>query len=449
MTAWSRERVLALARTPASARAADRLATPQPWDGTGAHGDVLWGRCSGSAATPYQVLVDLSGPAYRCSCPSRVHPCKHALALALLWAGGGVPEAAEPDTAAGEWVAERRQRAERGRAPRAGGPVDPAAAAKRAAQRADRVRAGLDELDLWLADQVRAGLSALQRGGYGPVDGMAARMVDAQAPGVAGMLRELPARFVGEDWPARTLEHLAAIRLLVAAHRRLDELPGPLQETVRSRVGYPVAKESVLARPAVRDRWAVLGSVDVPGDRVTARRVWLRGVATGRWALLLSYAVPGAALDASVVPGETVDADLHFYPGAGQHRALVGTEHGRAEGLPELVAHGVRRAAEDYGALLAEDPWAELCPVLVSGAPAPPDGAGGVDDAARGAVRWTLRDEDGATVPLLPGVEAWPLLARSMGEPVPVFGEWTRRGFRPLSVLPHPHDPVFSTEVAA
>jgi hypothetical protein len=316
--------------------------------------------------------------------------------------------------------------------------ADPAAATKRAAQRAERVRLGLDELDVWLADQVRAGLAALQRGGYGPVDQMAARMVDAQAPGVAGMLRALPARFVGDDWPARTLEQLALIRLLVVAHRRLDELSSELAATVRTRVGYPTSKESVLARPAVRDRWAVLGLVDVADYRLTSRRVWLRGLRSGRWAVLLSFAAGGAGLDSTVLPGVTIDADLHFYPGAGQHRALVGTEHSRVEGVPDVPGIGVRRAAEQFGALVAADPWAERLPVVLHGAPVPPG-----DERAR----WLFRGEDGAAVPLPSGTEAWPLLARSMGDPVDVAGEWTRRGFLPLGFLPHPLDPVFSVEV--
>jgi hypothetical protein len=36
-----------------------------------------------------------------------------------------------------------------------------------------------------------------------------------------------------------------------------------------------------------------------------------------------------------------------------------------------------------------------------------------------------------------------------MGDPVRVCAEWTRQGLRPLSFLPHPLDPVFSTEVVA
>jgi len=430
---------MALAPDAASVQAAAKLSIQPVWSGTGTSGDLVWGQCVGSGRTPYGTLVHLDGPGYKCTCPSRKHPCKHALALLLLWSAGRVA-AAEPPEGATEWLASRRTRAAQASRRGPGELADPEGAARRAQQRVERVRAGLDELDLWLADQVRGGLSQLQRAGYGPVDQVAARMVDAQAPGVAGMLRELPSRYVGEDWPARTLEHLAMIRLLVAAHRRLDELPADLAATVRSRVGYPVTKESVLAGPAVRDTWAVLGLVDVVGLRLTTRRVWLRGTTTGRWAVLLSFAIEGGPLDLPAVPGETLSAELHFYPGAGEHRALVGEQQGHADSLPDLDGIGVDEAAAEFGALLALDPWAERLPVLLEGAPVAPVVEGG---------RWAFRDPAGRTVRMLPGVEAWPLLARSMGDPVRVFGEWTRSGLRPLSFLPHPLDPVFSTEVAA
>lgn len=409
------------------------------WSDVGHHAGVLWGACRGTGATPYRTMVHLDGPAFACSCPSRRVPCKHATALLQLWSDGRLPDVDELPEPAAAWVASRADRAAvaEGRQTKAG-PADPEAAAARAAQRAERVRLGLDELDVWLADQVRGGLAALQRGGYGPVDQMAARMVDAQAPGVAGMLRALPARFVGDGWPGRTLEHLALIRLLVAAHRRLDELPPDLADTVRSRVGYPTSRASVLALPPVRDRWAVLGYVDVADYRLTTRRVWMRGLSTGRWALLLSFAAGGADLDTSVMPGVTIDADVHFYSGAGQHRALVGVEHERTRGVPGGPAESVTGAAERYAALLAADPWAERLPVVLRGAPVLPD----VDGRP-----WLFRDEAGAAAPMTPGAEAWPLLARSMGDPVDVAGEWTRQGFLPLGFLPHPLEPMFSTEV--
>src|SRR3954470_4798660 len=77
------------------------LARPGPWSQTGHDERAVWGLCKGSGARPYQTQADLTGPAWKCSCPSRKVPCKHALALLLLLAGGAVP-AGEPP----EWVRE-------------------------------------------------------------------------------------------------------------------------------------------------------------------------------------------------------------------------------------------------------------------------------------------------------------------------------------------------------
>ena len=65
---------------------------------------------------------------------------------------------------------------------------------------------------------------------------------------------------------------------------------------MRSRIGYPVAKDEVLARPAVTDHWLALGMVETVEYRLETRRVWLYGAETGRWAVLLSFAPIGGFL---------------------------------------------------------------------------------------------------------------------------------------------------------
>ena len=85
---------------------------------------------------------------------------------------------------------------------------------------------------------------------------MAARLVDAQAPGAARLVRNL-ADHAGD--PDRLLAELGLLRLLTSGYARLDELPDALAATVRLRVGLPVAAEEVLAGPPVRDRWQVSG----------------------------------------------------------------------------------------------------------------------------------------------------------------------------------------------
>ena len=110
---WTADQVLAAAPDAASVAAGRKLAAPGPWSGTGVSAEpaALWGSCAGSGKTPYQTVVDLTGPAYKCSCPSRKFPCKHALGLLLLWSAGHVPEQDTPGDAAAAWLAARDDRA--------------------------------------------------------------------------------------------------------------------------------------------------------------------------------------------------------------------------------------------------------------------------------------------------------------------------------------------------
>ncbi|WP_237108556.1 SWIM zinc finger family protein, partial [Nonomuraea sp. MG754425] len=110
---WSRDQVLALAPDASSRKAAQGVAAAGKWSLRGTTGAVLFGECKGSGARPYLAAVDLREPAYRCSCPSRKFPCKHALGLLLLWSADGVPvQEAVPQWVA-EWLDGRAERAAR------------------------------------------------------------------------------------------------------------------------------------------------------------------------------------------------------------------------------------------------------------------------------------------------------------------------------------------------
>ncbi|HET8915412.1 MAG TPA: hypothetical protein VFM91_06890, partial [Propionibacteriaceae bacterium] len=89
-----------------------------------------------------------------------------------------------------------------------------------------------------------------------------------------------------------------------------------------------------------------------------------------------------------------------------------------------------------FAQLVASDPWAVRMPAVINAVPVP------------GIGRWRLRAGNGECYDIidLPD-EPWPLLARSAGEPIDVFGEWTTRGFRPLSLLGTDATEPFSTAV--
>jgi hypothetical protein len=298
------------------------------------------------------------------------------------------------------------------------------------ARRAERVDAGVEELERWLNDQVRQGLAGAARRGYAHWDAMAARMVDAQAPGLASGVRRL-ASVAGA--PERLLTELGLLHLMVRGHRRRDSIPAGLAATVRTRVGFPVTSDEVLASDPVRDEWTVIGIRDEFDERLNLRRVWLRGARTGRDALILSFARPGTPLPADLVLGTSIEADLCFYPGRGNLRALVRTRHSEPSVVsePPAATPTVKAALERYADALADDPWQERVPMLLSDVvlaasestpPARPDGA------------WFVVDRDGDALPLNVSAERpWRLLAATGGAPATVAGEWSVDGLRPLA----------------
>ncbi|MER5360465.1 SWIM zinc finger family protein [Streptomyces sp. NPDC002785] len=432
---WTVEQVLALAPDESSRKAGSKLGSAGPWSGGGCDASgAVWGLCKGSGSKPYQTVVDTTGPAYKCSCPSRKFPCKHALGLLLVWASGesALPAGEVPDWA-GEWLTGRRKRAadkgvKGGQAAggaSAAGPADPEAARRRAERRAERITGGAQELEQRLTDLLRGGLAAADQSGYGLWEETAARMVDAQAPGLAARVRELgsiPAS--GPGWPVRLLEECALLHLLDSAWLGIDRLPEPLAATVRTRVGLTAPAEG----PPVRDHWLVLAQYDTPDGKIVTRRIWLYGRDSGRTALLLSFGAAGRSPGLALPVGVTIDAEITPCPGAGQLRAELGGQFGVPSPTGTPPPGGTAAAAIGaYGNALRDDPWLDAWPVTLREVIPVPSEDG-----------WQLVDAAGdAALPIAaaalsrPGL--WKLVALSGGSPVTVFGECGHGGFDPLA----------------
>ncbi|MFG3658207.1 SWIM zinc finger family protein [Streptomyces sp. NPDC047706] len=441
---WTADQVLALAPDVTSRKAGSKLGAAGPWSGTGSSDEgTVWGLCKGSGSKPYQTVIDIadaSGPAYKCSCPSRKFPCKHALGLLLLWSGGdgAVPPGQAPDWAE-QWTAGRRQRAEEKRTPgTAGSPAAaaPEAARRRAERRAERITAGATELEHRLADLLRGGLAAAERTGYGLWEETAARMVDAQAPGLAARVKELGAiPASGPGWPVRLLEECALLHLLDQGWLHRDRLPESLSATVRSRIGLPASADG----PPLRDRWLILAQYDRANPRLTTRRIWLYGADSGHTALLLSYGAAGRAPELALPVGLALDAEVSAYPGAGEARVSLGEQFAPpapASTRPPGVT--TTRAASRYGEALRTDPWLDSVPVTLERVIPTPDGDS-----------WQLADADeDAALPLAPAARSrpglWRLVALSGGTPVKVFGECGHQGFTPLTAWPQGAGPAVS-----
>ena len=429
--------VLALAPDPASVKAGQSLANPAKWSALGRDERSVWGECQGSAL--YRTQADLTGPAFHCSCPSRKFPCKHGLGLLLVFANhpARLPAAAAPGWV-DEWIKRRDAGAEKklGRQPDPA-PDDPEAAArqeteknKRAAKRGDRVQAGLAETRTWLGDLLRQGLAKAKEQPARYYDAMAARLVDAQAPGIARRVRAWPGLFAsGERWADRVLEEAAALQWLLHGAARLDALPGGLRASVRSAVGWTVNEQELLADGQAErcaDRWQVIGQRIEEEEKLRVRRTWLAGERHRRMALCLSFAVGNRPFDACPLPGTALEVELVFYPSAAPMRALMGPARGRSAAFDQpAVWADFGEAADHTARWLAGDPWLEHAPWSVRDCvPCEHEG------------RWCLRDAAGGVVPLAKRlVSPWPLVAASGGAPVTVFGEWGGRALLPLGVF--------------
>ena len=443
---WQVEQVLALAPRPSSVAAAQPLAVPGRWTGTGYDARAVWGRCTGTSAEPYECAVDHVDGAFRCTCPSRVLPCKHSLALMLLWARGQVAEGQAPSFAAA-WIAKRLATAE---APAAvdAAPAAPAAPAATAVEgpsaappatvpppldpgkgrdeRIARMAAGLAELDRWLDDRLRTGLADPSLAAYSTWDGLAARLIDAQVGGLANRVRRL-AGLVGAhpDWHSQVLAELGMLHLLATSGRHLGSLPPPLADSVAAAIGWQVRQADVLAGVPQTDHWVVMGRSDTREDRIEVRRIWLRGAADrpdGRWAMVLSFAAYRQTLDDTLPVGTRVHADLFRYPGSVALRVLVGPRHEPPQPAPIPSGSSISDACAQVGRALAAEPWLERYPICVVASP------------TRAAGRWLLTDSSGS-LPLVDGATGvGTLLACSGGRSATITAEWTAAGLVPLTV---------------
>lgn len=424
MGRWSEERVVNAAPDASSLTAARKLAHPGPWSDTGSNDVLVWGKCQGSGKTPYQVSVDTAAPAYRCSCPSRKFPCKHALALLLLWARGEAADGgAEAAGFAREWAEQRAERAIGRERRQTEQPVDPAAQAKRLADRMALMDAGIEDFARWLTDLVRAGLASARTQPYSWWDGVAARLVDAQLPGLAEQVRAMGSDVHARtDWTDHLLRRAGRWWAVTKAWRMRNSLAPDELADLRVAVGWAVPTADVQGTEALHGPWLVLGAHRTDDGRLQQQRTWLRGP-DGMVVVVLDFAAQSEALATPQLAGALLDATVARYPGSGQRRAMF-TSRVDPLGMAASLGEGgsIKQALEAESAAVGVSPWRDRHPVLLVGVRVCPDGHG-----------W-LRDSSGDALPLV-DTPLDSLLALTGGHPVNLFGELEEGRVRPLSAV--------------
>ena len=332
---FTEQQIEKLAPKESTFKAGKKLGVAAKWDSVEQSQRAIWGSVRGSGKKPYLVQIDTSNIAYKCTCPSRQFPCKHAVGLLLVHCNeqSAFVKAKEPDYVE-EWLDKRAKRAEK---------VDKeekeiteeekekrsSAKAKRQDDKLKLTQAGVAELKLWLKDLVRIGLLELPKRPPSYFDSMIERMVDSKAPGLGGWVRALKNLPFKDQhiWQDQALEIIAKLFLLIKAADHLDQYSDSEQKAIKGLMGWTYNQKELSADPnciSLKDCWLVLGSHAEMQDDLTITRYWLYGLDSGKDAIIIRfYNRFSAAEQLPIVEGTVIEAELAFYPGFDPHRAFI------------------------------------------------------------------------------------------------------------------------------
>ena len=420
---WSEEQVLALSPDASSTKSGKDLARPEKGQTLAIGERALWGEIKGSGSNPYRTQIDLQNIAFKCSCPSRKFPCKHGLGLFLIYARK--PEvfttATSPEWVT-EWLDKRLAKAEKKEETIAKTP-DPQAQAKRAEAREAKILNGLEEIRLWVKDLIRNGLLEVPEKSYSFWQNPSARMVDAQAPGLANLIRELGTiSYEQESWQSLLLQKLTQLYLVTKAYPALASLPESLQADLKILVGWTQNQDELKTLTGIKDTWLVLAKQITEESNLFTQTYWLYGKKTGRHAMLLNFYHPSKPTDLGLMPGTALEAELVYYPGSFPLRALL-KEQIKTIKMPEPEAFtSLSGIQNQFAEAISVYPWLNHLPCLAKSL-----------TPFYYQNKWFVQDEENRYVLIDQGFKkSWQLLALSGGKPLNLFGLYRLHTFLPL-----------------
>lgn len=375
---FSESQVQSLAPNPAAFTAGKKLSNKEQWQSFARSERALWGAIKGSGSNPYLVQVDMLSLAYKCTCPSRQFPCKHSIALMLLYASSErhFSTQEEPEWVQG-WMDKRSAPAKPKAETKPRTEEDLAQLEKNRektqANRLSGVLEGAAELTLWLKDLVRLGLLELPSKSPAEFERMAARMVDAKAPALAVWVRSLGRLDYadGSSWQEDALGIIGKLYLLLSALRKIDTLTPEWQQTIRTLSGWSQSTKELLAdneAETVSDHWLVIGQeLETTTDDLTIQRNWLMACTQKRQGLILNFGTRFSSIESSLMPGTVIEGELAFFPSVWPQRGALKIQRSVSNSLPvEPESFESWRSVHEFRvSCLRENPWLNDIAVVI------------------------------------------------------------------------------------
>ena len=419
-TSWSYERLLQLAPDTGTLEQARKLFFAKRWLVLEGNGQYLWGVYETAYGQRIEAVVRLEPPLLKCSCKSRRRPCKHALAMVLLFLNRN--EVWKVKEELPDWARDLLGQQEKtAKATKAVVPDQ-----QKQAQRIALMDAGVAELDKWLRTVTRVGLAQMVQAPE-EWENLAARMVDSKLGSIARRIRLCQQWLLEEDWVETVTAELGLLYLFVLAWQRKESLQPDQKRELLQVAGWNVRKDQLSTSNSLEDNWLVLGLSTGEEEKLKFRRTWLRGERSGQYALLLDFAFGNRGFEDHWVTGSVLRGRLLFYPGQPRIRAAFQQYQVSREPYEAVTAYSdLGEVKTHYAKALGQSPWLVVLPALVDEV---------LPIYQQEEQQFYLLDRDHRYLSMPESEASWKLLAISSGQAISCFGEYDGRIFRPISVI--------------
>ena len=309
-----------------AAKAAKKLAKVEDWNNKGASTDQwIWAEIKGSAI--YQSAIFLPQLKCECSCPSFKRPCKHALALLMVYeAHADQFQIQEDESQFPERVQKWRSKATKSTEDKAKPtkPVDEAARAKRQQSRELKMDQGIESLQTWLIDITNLGLNEIrnQRGQHWFKE-ISTRLVDAQISGLIAWIDEFSSVLYQEQWQKHSAIWLARLQLITELWNHQNNISEDLKNELRQLFGVTIAADYWQTAAQQNFKIFALGASiqELNQSKGTFRRQWLWDEKTLTDYLVLDFNIPPHTRFGLTLPAlQQLEFKATSYPGIHQQR---------------------------------------------------------------------------------------------------------------------------------
>lgn len=419
-----------LAPDLSSSKAGKELAVLSKWQNIGLDNGVIWGECKGSGSSPYKSQIDTNDFSFKCNCPSRKFPCKHGLGLLYLYIENKDKFIYEMPLWVEEWIKSRSDKKKKKENKKDSTKIiDYEKRAKTEEKRIQMVNEGLNELEIWIQDFIRRGFESIKSESYSFFNQTALRMVDYKAPALSRKIKELSSISSSGKENDILLEKLSKLYLLINAFRNINILPYPMQEDIKSQIGFTKNQDELLNLESVKDEWFIIGCLIEEEDNIKTKKIFIFGIKTKKIAMILDFSVSNKPFtNIDLVSGKSFKGEIIFYPSNLELRAIIKNKEfinskNIYNYIPDLNIDDVYNL---YSQSLVKNPFIEKIPCFIKN----------IFIYSRSENEFILFDFDNNMIPLNKRFkEAFQAIIFSKNQEFALFGEFNGQDFMPISAF--------------